>query len=99
PALICTRLPYTTLFRSEALTGAVDLDIYLCPTFIAAFGFQEPCGERRHPNPLLQAGPQIQKRAIMVFMRVGDDDANDIVELALRSEEHTSELQSRENLV
>src|SRR5690606_14820136 len=39
-------------------------------------------GERRHPDLLLEPRPQIQQRAIVVFMRVGDDDTSHLVQLA-----------------
>src|SRR5690606_27908901 len=48
-----------------------------------ALGFEQAGGEGRHPHRLPEARPQIEQRAVMVFMGVGDDDADDIVDHAL----------------
>src|SRR5690606_41611224 len=83
-----TLFPYTTLFRS-ALTGLVHrgvVEVDLEGQLVAVIG--------------LQAGP-LERAAFAVAHLHGLDHAQEFLgcALQLRSEEHTSELQSRENLV
>src|SRR5690606_39495664 len=89
-----TPFPYTTLFRSVqvlALTEPVD-DVALRPLFEAA-PVGERAGQRGDPGPrLLLAGDRVGEDVAPVLV------ASDVA-VGLRSEEHTSELQSRENLV
>src|SRR5690606_39509403 len=87
-----TLFPYTTLFRSDALLDAhgvprqIEVDDGAGPLPVVAFAAH--VGADEHPAPagyvLHGFGPPGSVLASM-------DDA--------RSEEHTSELQSRENLV
>src|SRR2546427_2124798 len=81
-----TLFPYTTLFRSLGLAGA------------------RPCKERSmgrvefgtpvDPTPLLDAGHRDHE-----LLPAGDQDGEVHDAVLLRSEEHTSELQSQSNLV
>src|SRR5690606_41279087 len=78
-----TLFPYTTLFRSAA-SGAAKLPDQRLPLRQGAGGIgRAPSGQQPAPGSL---GPRPRHRQGQV---AGD----------LRSEEHTSELQSRENLV
>src|SRR3712207_7244101 len=84
-----TLFPYTTLFRSQQLVGAVAV-----------------LGEARDAD----AGPDVERDAVdgELILERGDDPARDgdavpavarVAEQDGRSEEHTSELQSRQYLV
>src|SRR5690606_41298914 len=86
--------PYTTLFRSEA-----------------AFEQLQPGNDTRHDRALFRVEcgkvgadvvPSAEQRRIEdhCAWRCGEKPGGvEVVELSVRSEEHTSELQSRENLV
>src|SRR3712207_7378489 len=78
-----TLFPYTTLFRSEAFK-----------TFIAAGWAPYPAGL---PEPLPATGPAVERRRKISEQFPGDRLV--IPAGGLRSEEHTSELQSRQYLV
>src|SRR5690606_41684445 len=89
--LIPTLFPYTTLFRScrgnrAAHRGAV-------PRGGARFPAHEP-GDHHLPRALQRAGAAVARTGGIPPFRTGAGAL-----LARRSEEHTSELQSRENLV
>src|SRR5690606_40008468 len=91
-----TPLPYTTLFRSEGwhmarnlLRGQVGLDILAVTAILATVIVGE-----------------FWASLVIVLMLSGGEALEDLASVrarrelnALRSEEHTSELQSRENLV
>src|SRR5690606_41845676 len=87
-----TRFPYTTLFRSLVLVGEAGVrvvdegrDARLRPAGVVAA--RELFGDARHrQHAVLELQAQLAREVV-----VGEG--------ALRSEEHTSELQSRENLV
>src|SRR3712207_7577866 len=81
-----TLFPYTTLFRSTGVIGFLDRgeeDFGLADEFAANV---DVAGTRAHR----EAG---NERALDQLVRIVADD------LAVRSEEHTSELQSRQYLV
>ncbi len=60
----------------ELLAGAIDIHRNLRRALLRlALGLKQSRGERRHPALHLEARPQIVQRAIVVLMRVGDDDA------------------------
>ncbi len=40
-----------------------------------ALGFEQAGGERRHPDRRLEPRPELVQRAVVILMRVGDDDA------------------------
>src|SRR3712207_7323345 len=79
-----TLFPYTTLFRSDPHAGLHARD--LGPDLLDRAGDLVP---QRHRLPY----PHRAEAAVVVVMQVGAADA------AGRSEEHTSELQSRQYLV
>src|SRR5690606_41945843 len=88
-ALQRTLFPYTTLFRSDLLfstLGQQPPEHVALPRREAAVPVEQPVGERQAPREPPQPG-----------QRQREDFAVPLVEA--RSEEHTSELQSRENLV
>src|SRR5690606_41426319 len=68
---VSTLFPYTTLFRSEELGGALHLEVQDLPS----------------------------RKAVELHLERLARKAQPAAGLAGRSEEHTSELQSRENLV
>ncbi len=68
----------------ERLAGLVDGHRDLWRIRLAlALGFEQAGGEGRHPDRRLEARPQLVQRAVMVLMRVGDDDAAQILDLLL----------------
>src|SRR3712207_7485758 len=82
-----TLFPYTTLFRSGARASGDDRGL----------------GERRvehapRPELLLKAERHLERAAVDADVLADDEDAIVAAHL-LRSEEHTSELQSRQYLV
>src|SRR5688572_32159400 len=78
-----TLFPYTTLFRSRLAPGEDEI--------VSAHGHVVgPAGVGAQPEPV---GAAVGRDA--TFPR----DIQDDVQLAVRSEEHTSELQSQSNLV
>src|SRR3712207_7553276 len=83
-----TLFPYTTLFRSE-----VDGDLHLV--------VREQLVERRVDLAVEQSGERA--RALRVEVGCADEPERVVreerLDVALRSEEHTSELQSRQYLV
>src|SRR3712207_9455234 len=91
-----TLFPYTTLFRSQVLQaprhpeGRVDLEAQVRLGVRRAIGRRlvegQHIGEGARPEPI-----QLQERGLQRPREVGA--------LGLRSEEHTSELQSRQYLV
>src|SRR5690606_39963903 len=82
--------PYTTLFRSGIAAVSEQMEQ-------RRKAFAGGRDERRRAVPVLDAGIVHDARQ-HVALGVGDDVALAALDL-LRSEEHTSELQSRENLV
>src|SRR5690606_41194583 len=90
---IPTLLPYTTLFRSYETehTGLRHDHVADVQHIVAALS---------HCNALAHAPRHrllVQRQIAVVVMQHGEGFLDHVV--ALRSEEHTSELQSRENLV
>src|SRR3712207_8518436 len=88
-----TLFPYTTLFRSVRATGEVEagksgVDIYTLMKFQRSN--QNTCINQR---PLVKVGDTVEAGEI-----IADGPSTEFGELA-RSEEHTSELQSRQYLV
>src|SRR5690606_39883263 len=91
-----TRVPYTTLFRSQVLAGSGWL---ACPGRVAG-------SQHGQAGRAVQAQARAQ-RIVLRYQRKLDRRALLEINLNLwgipcryrRSEEHTSELQSRENLV
>src|SRR3712207_7531481 len=83
-----TLFPYTTLFRSEGSDQLLGVPQRRLEHLARAPGVG--VGEERHLDPRADA---VQGRAQVVGDVVGD------LVHALRSEEHTSELQSRQYLV
>src|SRR5690606_39740336 len=84
--------PYTTLFRSNSLFGAT----VTCAGLLPGRAFREALASRPDLDLALVPAEALNDDQIFV------DDLS-LAELAagtrVRSEEHTSELQSRENLV
>src|SRR5690606_41956937 len=93
-----TLFPYTTLFRSQAdLAGAAD---------VGAAAQLDRLAHLHHAHPVAVLLAEERDRAgvqRLLHAHLADLDAvvgaDLVVDPALRSEEHTSELQSRENLV
>src|SRR5690606_41698271 len=92
-------LPYPTLFRSDRL---VALLLETGKTVICGF---EATGNYHRPLAwrLIQAGFDVRLVSSMAAARTREAlhnswDKNDPKDAQVRSEEHTSELQSRENL-
>src|SRR3712207_8539031 len=84
-----TLFPYTTLFRSQKSTRTSEL---LVPAMVRRdFRRRQLTDVARVLLPLL--GPLRERRAALERAQVIDE------QLAVRSEEHTSELQSRQYLV
>src|SRR5690606_41415773 len=83
-----TLFPYTTLFRSEEILKVIgtDLNGYVLDDCAIDYLEQTPL-EKLNPNNILDAEG---------IKKITDLTAREHI---LRSEEHTSELQSRENLV
>lgn len=68
----------------EFLARPVDRDRYFRRALLALpLGFQQAGAERRHPDRRLQLRPCVEQRAVMVFMRMRDDDAAQIGEVLL----------------
>src|SRR5690606_41591804 len=85
PPPISTLFPYTTLFRSRAIAYSIDYDKYI---------------------EILSENTNLRANSILVPGIAGYLPAKDfrfrydpVLAKEYRSEEHTSELQSRENLV
>src|SRR5690606_41252443 len=92
-----TLFPYTTLFRSEQTGGFPTLDVAFDRDAIARYGLslQEVTDTVATAMGGREAGLVFEgDRRFDVVVRLPDAVRDD-----LRSEEHTSELQSRENLV
>src|SRR3712207_7335916 len=79
-----TLFPYTTLFRSVVEINELPADVALM------WGLRD--GSRRGPKPSLTV-EDITRAAIELA------DAEGLAAVSMRSEEHTSELQSRQYLV
>src|SRR5690606_40244817 len=88
-------LSLTTLFRSRDI-GFVPQDPMSNLNPVWSIGFQVK--EAIRANGLAQGRAEIRRRAIEVLEQAGLADAEKRLH-QFRSEEHTSELQSRENLV
>src|SRR5690606_41853178 len=90
----CTRLPYTTLFRSRPKEEIVFISGIGCssrfPYYLDTYGMHSIHGRA----PAIASGMRSVQPDLSVWLITGDGDS-----LSIRSEEHTSELQSRENLV
>src|SRR5690606_39909351 len=87
-------LPYTTLFRSSGFgrtaAGLINLVLFLAPLMGLTLGAQAISGEREQGTLAYLLAQPVSLVEIFVAKFLG---------LAIRSEEHTSELQSREKLV
>src|SRR5688572_31503267 len=83
-----TLFPYTTLFRSVSprVTWGTSPD-------------QPITVDERVPNPAAQTTPQQRDAAMRALQYMGLQPGTSLQGLAIRSEEHTSELQSQSNLV
>src|SRR5258707_8536483 len=87
-----TLFPYTTLFRSAQLRGGT-----LLPDAVAQ---ERDAVPRREQHALGRVQPQPQARQEVAYLLTGRDQAAAVVvKDQERSEEHTSELQSRQYLV
>src|SRR5690606_39343872 len=84
-----TLFPYTTLFRSAGRIGGVVAGRLLGDNGIQIDDAALPFRQCR-----LQAGAEVHHAG-----EIDIDHAGEMLALEFRSEEHTSELQSRENLV
>src|SRR5690606_40223847 len=93
-ALFSTCFPYTTLFRSSSIKWSAASKELSLPTWDSIWGgfFMKKTGNRCRPLTLSF------KRLNAWKVAIGTTHPLDFEE-RLRSEEHTSELQSRENLV
>src|SRR5690606_39658044 len=78
--------PYTTLFRSDEVEDQ---------RFVRVGHGRSPLRMRRRWAPVAPSSPRRQQPAALQHVEAGDGGDD----VAGRSEEHTSELQSRENLV
>src|SRR5690606_41520518 len=85
PRPTTTLFPYTTLFRSDPISHPLTLHGQLGPQILIAQRARDRVGIEQVPLPA-EGSDALEDR---------DHDAGVI----RRSEEHTSELQSRENLV
>ena len=66
------------------LAGAIDGDRDLRRARLRLpLGLEQAGGERRHPALRLEARPQIEQRAVVILMRVGDDDALEVGQILL----------------
>src|SRR5690606_41482078 len=95
PTPVSTHFPYTTLFRSEFLHHLDSLGIQFSTSYslpVIKERFVRWIDEKKYWEPALTADGQQRDDAWVI-------DASKVLELKDRSEEHTSELQSRENLV
>src|SRR5699024_12845659 len=81
-----TLFPYTTLFRSVTLSGTDEEKL--------AF-----LDEHAHENARLADGAAELRTVIEALPSLGVAKENFAIDLTIRSEEHTSELQSRFDLV
>src|SRR3712207_9385297 len=91
-----TLFPYTTLFRSEHVAGVLlGMDEQRLAGDRAAVPEGLRAVDRRH-QPCLPA-PFVLGKAAWVVTQLQEAQAQ--VDVCLRSEEHTSELQSRQYLV
>src|SRR5690606_42163365 len=81
-----TLFPYTTLFRSDVLRGVARPGLVLDPELVVSLADEERSAHGVHGRYEVAVGPQ------------GLEDLGAHARHE-RSEEHTSELQSRENLV
>src|SRR5207302_8521984 len=99
PAPRSTLFPYTTLFRSVLGLGNVE-DTQ--PIHLPAVGEAEQVIVRRADEEVLDEvvflGRSAGDAASAAMLRTKGGQRHPL-DVALRSEEHTSELQSRENLV
>src|SRR5690606_40500873 len=84
-----TLFPYTTLFRSILENGVVDLFTFLRPH--VAYEFGDYFGRVEYVVTKYPVDKRHHEGILGRLLRLNG--------CALRSEEHTSELQSRENLV
>src|SRR3712207_8952457 len=84
-----TLFPYTTLFRSDLVSGLLRPGLGALPASLE-LGADRPAGDR-HGDGLGGQGPGEAGK--------GGQDCEGFQHLAFRSEEHTSELQSRQYLV
>src|SRR3712207_8896225 len=90
-----TRFPYTTLFRSGRLLGAQP-DDPARHADVAAYRLKG--GDNCRPTSISRFAHQSRSEALLVN-HLGVVAAAAELRLAARSEEHTSELQSRQYLV
>src|SRR5690606_41585605 len=85
--LSATLFPYTTIFRSHRIVLSVDCRRRTAPG-------QEPAWE-----VVIKGGTEPTGMDVLAWVRRGAELGAGELVLNSRSEEHTSELQSRENLV
>src|SRR5690606_39886984 len=91
-----TLFPYTTLFRSEEMPSVVSLD----PMPPVALDLEAHAAVRSLLDAAAeQAMEQPSAESVAPETDVVASEVELIAEARTRSEEHTSELQSRENLV
>src|SRR3712207_7246897 len=89
-----TLFPYTTLFRSEG--AAEDVVFVVAEIDLDELDADPSVGGHAHDKIEPVVARLVGGSAVAVLQPVGEADA---VGLAARSEEHTSELQSRQYLV
>src|SRR5207302_10656274 len=92
PPPITTLFPYTTLFRSGQV-GAIVLHAHPVTNRARVVDREGEGGQAPRHRPI---GHRVRGAGLLHHPAAG---AIAVIELHVRSEEHTSELQSRENLV
>src|SRR3712207_6973959 len=86
-----TLFPYTTLFRSDGM--------YIELTN-AMFNSTNPDVSPEGPREVMErVGPQVTQHCMEMIAERRKKPTDDLVSVLVRSEEHTSELQSRQYLV
>src|SRR5690606_41860854 len=95
PSALFPAIPYTTLFRSLAFVVAqIGGERLAAPRHLARVN--DRC-ERRYRAEALRIAKRHHQRAVAAH-RVSEDRLT-IADAEVRSEEHTPEIQSRENIV
>src|SRR5690606_39467405 len=94
PLCVSTLFPYTTLFRSYRKPRWVMQDVPLQPVGERSIRHRREGVQKYAPHLLVAA-----RRDVPALAHVASDKHQTFLQLHRRSEEHTSELQSRENLV
>src|SRR5690606_41704694 len=99
PRRTCTRFPYTTLFRSHLRALADRLD-HQNLNELEPFTTVEPSAENQAKyfyDEMKRLLPEPMREGLL-YVKVWETPTQ-FAQYSERSEEHTSELQSRENLV